>query len=642
MGFDQERDEFVDENNLSFQEELIERSENVSLDTFPLSDATKATLRKNGFNSLFPIQARTFEYILKGDDLIGKDFTGSGKTLAYVLPVLERLRVQKVSVRKPRVLILAPTRELVKQIHHNVIKLFNQPNEFKAVTFYGGTSLSIDINHIKSGFDIAIATPGRILDLTQKGIIKMGKIESVILDETDCMLDMGFKQDIQKMLEFIREDVNEEKREMEQVQYLLFSATVPSFVKSVASSFMKSNFHFVDLGQGRTAVPNKVEHYVYLLHNKREMFKTIKKVVVDFCSKGGRALVFFNTKADVDILFNELIGFRMCQFLHGDVEQELREHRMNSFRNGSIRALIVTDVASRGLDLPNVDLVIHGQLSHNIESYVHRSGRTGRAGKEGTSLTFCFEEDERMISTIQAKCSIRFSVLTDLTQLTSICKSVQVTAEPILEEKQTNGSSLLKHHLKILSLLSESLGTPHLFFLQLKEPINSIENVSELFEDSWNDELKQTFVKSTLSKCKTLITVPVEKHKLQEFKSAIVKSQSKAYKFWTIEYQNDLHYGVFDLKNIHKDLPSVDFSISETKWIGFAFLEKSYSVAEMANILGVEKSQVMDLRCHKNQNQVGFYSALIRLQSLEAFNQVTSSFPCAQLGKNAFGFVIDQ
>ncbi|KAJ2062216.1 hypothetical protein GGI17_002574 [Coemansia sp. S146] len=360
-----------------------EAADELSIDSFPLSALTKAALRSRGIEALFPIQASTLRPILDGLDVLGRARTGTGKTLAFSLPMIELMLKSDAPLargRQPRAIVLAPTRELAKQVANEIE---STTKKFRVITVYGGTSISEQIHSLRGGVDFVVGTPGRVIDLIDRNCLQLGGVEFICLDEADQMLDIGFKDDMEKVLRCIQE-----QRDGLSYQTLLFSATVPEWVNQVARDFMRPDHKKIDLIGNQKLKTSETVAYKAIV----TPWKTRHDIVADMVAvygKAGRSIIFTETKADANRLALLPKFVNGAQALHGDIAQAQREITLKGFREGTLKVLICTDVAARGLDIPEVDLVINVDPPKDAETFIHRSGRTGRAGRSGVCIT-CF------------------------------------------------------------------------------------------------------------------------------------------------------------------------------------------------------------------------------------------------------------
>ncbi|MBA0718988.1 hypothetical protein Golax_006698, partial [Gossypium laxum] len=340
---------------------------------FRISEAVRKKLKSKGIESLFPIQALTFDVILDGTDLVGRARTGQGKTLAFVLPILESLTNGTVKAsrkngygRAPSVLVLLPTRELAKQVFED-FEVYGEVVGLTSCCLYGGAPYHTQEMKMKKGVDIVIGTPGRIKDHIERGNIHLGSLKFRVLDEADEMLRMGFVDDVELILGKVKD--------ASKVQTLLFSATLPDWVKGIAARFLKTSKKTVDLvGKEKMKASTSVKHIV-LPCSKSARSQLIPDIIRCY-SSSGRTIIFTETKDSASELAGLLPGSRA---LHGDIQQAQREVTLNGFRSGKFMTLVATNVAARGLDINDVQLIIQCEPPRDVEAYIHRSGRTGRA-----------------------------------------------------------------------------------------------------------------------------------------------------------------------------------------------------------------------------------------------------------------------
>ncbi|PCI64108.1 MAG: DEAD/DEAH box helicase [Kordiimonadales bacterium] len=345
-------------------------------------------VEEGGYETMTPIQSQAIPKILDGKDLIGVAQTGTGKTAAFSLPVLQLLL--KGEGQRPkkgaRSLILAPTRELAIQIGENV-RAYSKYLHFRMALIYGGTSAKPQIKAMAQGVDILIATPGRLIDLMDQGFVSLRSVEYLILDEADRMLDMGFIRDIQKII----------KQLPTKRQTLFFSATMPGSVAKLANSIL-SNPVRVEVAPAATTA-EKVKQYALMVPKARKR-DLLVHVLKDESIK--RAIVFTRTKHGANRVMKHLDqkGIK-ASAIHGNKSQNARQKALGEFRSGEIRVLVATDVAARGIDVDGVTHVINFELPNEPENYVHRIGRTARAGATGISLSFCDHEERVYLRDIE-------------------------------------------------------------------------------------------------------------------------------------------------------------------------------------------------------------------------------------------------
>ncbi len=346
-----------------------------------LRDAILRAVVENGYEIMTPIQSQAIPAILAGKDLIAVAQTGTGKTAAFSLPIIQKLLKAEGQrkAKSARALIIAPTRELAIQIGDN-IKSYSKYVHLKTMLVFGGVSEKPQIKGLMSGVDILIATPGRLLDLTNKRHIDLSHVEFLVLDEADRMLDMGFIRDIEKIINYLPK-----KR-----HGLLFSATMPRTVRKLAAGLLNDPMHIEVAPEATTA--EKVEQHILMVAKGRKR-DLLAHLMADSAIE--RVLIFTRTKhgANKVTKFLDNIGVT-ASAIHGNKSQNARQKALKEFRDGKIRALVATDVAARGIDVDGVSHVINYELPNEPESYVHRIGRTARAGASGISLSFC-DHDER-------------------------------------------------------------------------------------------------------------------------------------------------------------------------------------------------------------------------------------------------------
>ena len=337
-----------------------------------LSEKTIKALAKKGFEEPSPIQALTIPALLKGEkDVVGQAQTGTGKTAAFGLPILEMINKSNGNVRA---IVLAPTRELAIQVAEE-INSFANGRKLKIVPVYGGQSIELQIRQLKKGVDIVVGTPGRVQDLIDRKVLKLDKLEYFILDEADEMLNMGFVEDIEKILE----STNKDKR------MLFFSATMPKEILKIAENHMRKDYEIIKV-ESKELTTNLTDQ-IYFEVKQKDKFEALCRIID--LEPEFYGIVFCRTKNDVNELAGKLNdrGYDAGE-LHGDITQNHREVTLNRFKAKKLSILVATDVAARGIDVNDLTHVVNYAIPQEAESYVHRIGRTGRAGKEGTAITF--------------------------------------------------------------------------------------------------------------------------------------------------------------------------------------------------------------------------------------------------------------
>ena len=337
-----------------------------------LSEKTIKALAKKGFEEPSPIQALTIPVLLKGEkDVVGQAQTGTGKTAAFGLPILEMINKSNGNVRA---IVLAPTRELAIQVAEE-INSFANGRKLKIVPVYGGQSIELQIRQLKKGVDIVVGTPGRVQDLIDRKVLRLDKLEYFILDEADEMLNMGFVEDIEKILE----STNKDKR------MLFFSATMPKEILKIAENHMRKDYEIIKV-ESKELTTNLTDQ-IYFEVKQKDKFEALCRIID--LEPEFYGIVFCRTKNDVNELAGKLNdrGYDAGE-LHGDITQNHREVTLNRFKAKKLSILVATDVAARGIDVNDLTHVVNYAIPQEAESYVHRIGRTGRAGKEGTAITF--------------------------------------------------------------------------------------------------------------------------------------------------------------------------------------------------------------------------------------------------------------
>jgi ATP-dependent RNA helicase DDX21 len=419
-----------------------------------ITEKTKEDLIARGIDALFPIQSSCFRVAYDNHDVIARALTGSGKTLAFCLPLVERYRKlgyfksNKSYVRNLYAIILTPTRELAVQVANELKKLMHKEHEYKVLTVYGGVSIDNQEKELKYGVEFFVGTTGRVLDHIERGNIDFSNIKAVILDEADRMLDMGFQEDIEQIISKVKKEVEEKP------QFLLFSATIPAWMKSVAAQYLSKDYKSIDLVKD---CKNKTSHTVnHLAMNCPYDNKIAVLADVLRCYGGlkGKAIVFTQTKVEAN---NIILSERMrnnAEVLHGDIAQKQREVTLKRFKEGKFNVLVATDVAARGLDIQNVDLVIQLEPPKEIEAYIHRSGRTARAGKDGIAITFYSGREYNTIQDIESHAGIKFKKISPPKNEDII----KVAAADVIENLKTVDKKILPLFHDAADKLIEELG----------------------------------------------------------------------------------------------------------------------------------------------------------------------------------------
>tara|TARA_B100000902_G_scaffold111992_1_gene113235 strand:- start:14669 stop:16489 length:1821 start_codon:yes stop_codon:yes gene_type:complete len=399
-----------------------------------------------GFEQPTPIQSESIPFLLvEENDLIALAQTGTGKTAAFGLPIIQQIKPSKKSTQA---IILCPTRELCLQITKDLNTYAKYTKELRITAVYGGTNIQTQIKALNSGSQIVVGTPGRVIDLIKRKKLKLGHIEYVVLDEADEMLNMGFKEDLDTILA----ETPEEKRT------LLFSATMPKEVMRITKNYMFSPKTIEVAGRNEGA--KNVEHHFYVV-NARDRYKALRRI----CDVNPEiyGIVFCRTRRETKDVAEKLMqdGYN-ADAIHGDLSQSQRDHVMGKFRKRNLQMLVATDVAARGIDIDDLTHIINYNLPDDLEVYVHRSGRTGRAGKNGISIIISHSRERRKLQAIskmlkkdltQKKvpngeeiCAIQLLSLIDKVVKTKVNEQIEGYL-PIIEEKlaHLNKEELLKH-----------------------------------------------------------------------------------------------------------------------------------------------------------------------------------------------------
>lgn len=348
-----------------------------------------AVLERHGIVEPFAIQAESLPDSLAGKDVLGRGRTGSGKTIAFGLPVVTRLIENPERARrgKPRALVLVPTRELAVQVNDTLAFLARAVG-LKTMTVYGGVSYTPQLRRLEAGVDVVIATPGRLEDLIERGACDLSAVRITVLDEADLMADMGFLPPVMRLLELTAPGG----------QRMLFSATLDGDVRTVVKKYLNDPVEHAVAGEAAL----DIEHRVFLVDRS-----TKEAVLADLVSGAGRSLVFARTKHGAARLAKHLteVGVPAVE-LHGNLSQAVRQGNLRSFSEGSVRVLVATDIAARGIHVDDIALVVHADPPNEAKAFVHRSGRTARAGASGVVVTLCLREQNRAVKTLMAAAKI--------------------------------------------------------------------------------------------------------------------------------------------------------------------------------------------------------------------------------------------
>ena len=393
-----------------------------------------------GFEEASPIQANAIPAVLEGRDVVGQAQTGTGKTAAFGIPLLQKIDPDS---KKLQAIALCPTRELAIQVAEEIRRLAKYMHGIKVLPIYGGQDIVRQIRGLKDGTQIVIGTPGRVMDHMRRKTIRCDHVHTVIMDEADEMLNMGFLEDMETILSQLPEER----------QTVMFSATMPPAIQEIARKFQNDPVN-VKVVKKELTVP-KVTQYYYEVKPKTKV-EVMCRLLDMYAPK--LSVAFCNTKKQVDELVQELQGRGyFAEGLHGDLKQEQRDRVMNSFRNGATEILVATDVAARGIDVDDVEAVFNYDIPQDVEYYVHRIGRTGRAGRDGIAFSFVVGREVYKLRDIQRYCKTRIipqaiPSLDDITEIKAekimdqvketinnvdLTKMIQVIEQKLVEEDYT-------------------------------------------------------------------------------------------------------------------------------------------------------------------------------------------------------------
>ncbi len=358
----------------------------MSFDTLGLCPALADAVSTLGYTTPTPIQTKAIPYIMEGRDILAGARTGTGKTAAFALPILQDLSKRKRKNRNPRTLILTPTRELASQVEES-FKTYGRNLNLYSMVMFGGVNINPQIKALRKGVDILVACPGRLLDHANRGTVDLSAIEVLVLDEADRMLDMGFIRDIQKIMKLLPA-----KR-----QNMLFSATYSKEIKTLASGLLK-NPAMVEVSKGNSTV-KEINQRVYPVSQKGKR-ALVSNLIRD--GKWQQVLIFTRTKHRANRLTKQLITDGIsAAAIHGNKSQATRTRALADFKNGAVKTLVATDIAARGLDIQHLPHVVNFDLPNVAEDYIHRIGRTGRAGASGMATSLVSGDEQILLDKIQ-------------------------------------------------------------------------------------------------------------------------------------------------------------------------------------------------------------------------------------------------
>jgi len=373
---------------LSSDTQTVEEA--LSFTDLGLSPKVLSAVIDAGYTQPTPIQAGAIPHALAGKDVLGIAQTGTGKTAAFVLPMITRLEKGRARARMPRTLILEPTRELAAQVEENFIK-YGKNHKLNIALLIGGVSFDEQDRKLERGADVLIATPGRLLDHRERGKLLLNGVEILVIDEADRMLDMGFIPDIERICEMIPFTR----------QTLFFSATMPPEITKLTEKFLQAPVR-VEVAKAATTAATVTQRLVKSGSKPWDKRDVLRKLIREEEAGLKNAIIFCNRKVDVSELFRSLIKHDFdAGALHGDMDQRARMTMLANFRDGKLKLLVASDVAARGLDIPDVSHVFNYDVPIHAEDYVHRIGRTGRAGRSGKSFTIVTKSDAKYLDAIE-------------------------------------------------------------------------------------------------------------------------------------------------------------------------------------------------------------------------------------------------
>ena len=392
--------------------------ETVKFEELGLSPQIMRAIKEMGFEEATPIQSQAIPVVMSGADVIGQAQTGTGKTASFGIPLLMKVDPGN---KKTQAIVLSPTRELAIQSAEEIRKLSKYMHGVKVLPVYGGQDISRQIKALKGGATIIIGTPGRVMDHLRRKTIRFDYVDTIVLDEADEMLNMGFREDIETVLEYIPNDER---------QTILFSATMPKAILDITQNYQKPDAKMIKVVKKELTVP-QIEQY-YLDVKRKDKVEVLTRLLDYYEPK--LSLVFCNTKRQVDELSDVLKGRGyFAEGLHGDMNQAQRDRVMKSFRNGKTDILIATDVAARGIDVDDVEAVFNYDIPQDDEYYVHRIGRTGRAGRTGRSFTFVRGKEVYKLKDIMRYCKTKIYAM----PIPSLNDVNQIKIEKIIDQIDT-------------------------------------------------------------------------------------------------------------------------------------------------------------------------------------------------------------
>jgi len=366
----------------------------MSFTTFDLNEPILRALKEKGYTRPTPIQEQAIPAILAGRDVLACAQTGTGKTAAFCIPILQKLSLNR-GTNVARALILTPTRELAIQVAEN-LNLYGKNLRLRSALIFGGVSQVNQVRQIRSGVDIIIATPGRLLDLIDQGIINLKSLEILVLDEADRMLDMGFINDIKKIMRMMPPAR----------QNIFLSATIPDEIQTLVSSILKNPAKIRIVSEKG---PAKIHQAVYFV--ERESKRALLKHIITE-KQMQNVLVFARTKHGADKIAKDLTRSGIsAEAFHGDKSQNARQRALSNFKQNATRVLVATDIAARGIDIIDLPFVINYEMPDSVETYTHRIGRTGRAGATGSAFSLCDQEERGQLKNINRISAAKLQII---------------------------------------------------------------------------------------------------------------------------------------------------------------------------------------------------------------------------------------
>lgn len=418
---------------------ITTQESSVTFKNYSLPEYLQKAIDDLGYTSPTPVQQKTIPLLLEKDtDMIALAQTGTGKTAAFAIPILCKIDAEK---KHTQALIIAPTRELCVQISNDIIQLSKHQPKINTVAVYGGANIESQIKSIKKGAHIIAATPGRLVDLIDRGVIDLSEIKILVLDEADEMLNMGFKDDIDYIIE----------QTFDSKQTWLFSATMPNEVARIAKNYMNNPVE-ISVGNKNAAASN-IEHVYYVINSNKHRYLALKRILDFYPDVFG--IIFCRTKSDTQKVADMLIkdGYS-ADALHGDLSQSQRDFVMKRFRNHQIQILVATDVAARGIDIDNITHVINYDLPDDLEVYTHRSGRTARAGKSGISIAIVTPSESKKIKDLEKFTKAKFHRAMIPTGI-QVCEKQLLHMVNRIKNTSVNENAIQDYLPAVLSNLSE-------------------------------------------------------------------------------------------------------------------------------------------------------------------------------------------